>query len=117
MAEHLGSADSQRGARRVLLAGVMLSVSLITMGLVLLLMTSAPHRSHVLSPRQAFTEALRLRPTPWLDLGILVLMFTPIANVLNALVSFIRQRDWRYAMVCLGVLAVLALSVTLGRGH
>src|SRR4051812_40231714 len=117
MSSRLGTADPQRGARRVLLAGVLLSVSLIIVGLLLLLVTSAPHRSHVLSPRQALSEALRLRPTPWLDLGILVLMFTPIANVLNALIMFARQRDGRYAMVCLGVLAVLALSVLVGRGH
>jgi uncharacterized membrane protein len=117
MAERPGTADPQRGARWVLLAGVLLSVTLISVGLLLMLVTNAPHRSHVLSPRQSFAEALRLRPTPWLDLGILVLMVTPIANVLMALITFARQRDWRYVLICLGILAVLTLSVTLGGGH
>jgi uncharacterized membrane protein len=43
-------------------------------------------------------------------------MFTPIARVVAALVVYTRERDWRYVLVSLTVLAILSLSIALGRG-
>lgn len=117
MSHEVRSLDINRVVRWVLLTGVLTSVSLIVVGLLLLLVTAAPHRNYVLPVGQALAEALRFRPTPWLDLGILVLMFTPIIRVVAALVVYARERDWRYVVVSLIVLTVLGLSMALGRGE
>jgi uncharacterized membrane protein len=117
MARRDRSTDVNRVVRWVLLTGVVASVSLIAVGLLLLLVTAAPHRDHVLPVGQALAEALHFRPTPWLDLGILVLMFTPIVRVVAALVVYVRERDWRFVLVSVIVLSILGLSMALGRGE
>ena len=116
MARGSGSLDLNRVVRSVLLTGVVVSTSLIAVGLLLLLLIPAPHRSAVIPLREAVRQALQLRPTPWLDLGIFVLMLTPIARVVAALILYARLRDWRYVVVSLTVLGILTLSILLGRG-
>src|SRR5689334_4642443 len=116
MARSRSSLDVNRVVQGVLFAGVVSSVTLIVVGLLLLAFSHTPHRSAVLPIRQAVREALQLRPTAWLDLGIFVLMLTPIVRVLAALVVYARERDFRYVLVSLIVLAILTLSVALGRG-
>ena len=48
-----------------------------------------------------------------LDLGLLVLLATPVAVVIAALATFLRQRDWRFVGVCVALVAILASSVGL----
>ena len=48
-------------------------------------------------------------------LGLLVLVATPIARVVFAVIGFARERDWLYTVVSLIVLAVLAFSLVHGR--
>lgn len=48
-------------------------------------------------------------------LGLLVLIATPIARVIFAIVGFARERDWLYTAVSLIVLAILAFSIIHGR--
>lgn len=52
-------------------------------------------------------------PTP-LRLGILLLMFTPVARVLVVTVGLFAQRDWLFGATSLFVLAVLASGVWVG---
>lgn len=48
-------------------------------------------------------------------LGLLVLVATPIARVIFAIIGFSRERDWLYTVVSLIVLAILAFSLVHGR--
>lgn len=48
-------------------------------------------------------------------LGLLVLVATPIARVIFAIVGFARERDWLYTVVSFIVLAILAFSLVHGR--
>lgn len=50
----------------------------------------------------------------WIQLGLLVLIATPVARVAFAAIAFAFQRDRIYVFVTLVVLALLALSLT---GH
>lgn len=61
----------------------------------------------------ALASLVQLKPEGLLGLGLLVLFATPIASVGLALVAFVRQRDWFYAMVSILVLGILALSVAM----
>ena len=51
-----------------------------------------------------------------MELGILILAFTPFFRVLALLFLWIRERDWIFVGVSALVLALLALSIALGGG-
>lgn len=46
--------------------------------------------------------------------GLLVLLATPVLRIVVACLQFLRERDFRYALVSLGVLAVVVLAYVLG---
>ena len=46
--------------------------------------------------------------------GLIILLLTPVLRVLVAAVVFCRERDWLYALFCLGVLCSLVAGVKLG---
>ena len=48
-------------------------------------------------------------------LGLLVLIATPIARVIFAIIGFARERDMLYTVISLVVLAILAVSLMHGR--
>ena len=55
---------------------------------------------------------LALDPRAVIQLGLLLLIATPIARVAFSLVAFIRQRDRTYILITAIVLAVLLYSLT-----
>jgi uncharacterized membrane protein len=63
-----------------------------------------------------FHEALALRGRGLIQLGLLILIATPIARVAFSVVAFLYQRDWTYVTVTLIVLGLLVYSVLGGHG-
>lgn len=61
-----------------------------------------------------FHDALKLRGRGLIQLGLLILIATPIARVAFSVVAFLYQRDWKYVAVTLIVLGLLFYSL-LGR--
>jgi uncharacterized membrane protein len=59
--------------------------------------------------------AIRLEPKSIIQLGLVVLIATPVARVVYCVVGFARQRDRLYVVVSSLVLAVLIYSLTKGR--
>jgi uncharacterized membrane protein len=59
-------------------------------------------------------DAGALRATGIIQLGLLLLIATPVARVALALVAFALQRDVTYVVVAVVVLSVLAYSLTSG---
>lgn len=55
--------------------------------------------------------AFRLRPVAIIQLGLLLLIATPIARVALSLVAFVKQRDHTYIVVTTIVLALLLYSL------
>jgi len=49
--------------------------------------------------------------------GVVILMATPAFRVLVALVVFVRERDFKYSLVALGVLLILLLGSVFGIGE
>ncbi len=49
-----------------------------------------------------------------IQLGLLVLIATPIARVVFSVIAFTRQRDWLYVGITFIVLALLTFSITGG---
>lgn len=111
----------------LLRSGVMLSLSLVTFGMLLTFLhhpdyfssaqglppLTAPERG----PRElgdVLVEAGKARGQAWVTLGLLVLMATPVLRVALSLLVFSRRRDRTYVAVTTGVLSLLLLSFLLG---
>ncbi len=55
---------------------------------------------------------------PWgvkvTTVGLLVLLATPVLRIIAACLQFLHERDFKYALVAFGVLAIVALAYVLG---
>lgn len=133
MAQELGRRPELEDARQskmdvilgyLLLSGVALSVVLIIVGLVWhYFRTGQLWLDHPLGGMNLFqfsAHELRLatekqiRPRTVVDLGIVVLMFTPYARVVASMVYFMAVlKNWKYSLFTAIVLAVLTFSLFL----
>lgn len=106
---------------RLLQVGVLLASATVLAGGVLLLLARAGARADFGTFRGE-PETLRhvgalLRavmhgdPAAIIQMGVLVLIATPVARVGFAAVSFLRERDWMYVAVSLTVLLVLLVGI------
>jgi uncharacterized membrane protein len=46
--------------------------------------------------------------------GMLILLATPVLRIVVAGIQFLRERDWKYAMISVGVLGIVLLAYLLG---
>lgn len=60
------------------------------------------------------TAAVHLRGRGLIQLGLLLLIATPVARVAFSVVAFLRERDYTYVVVTLIVLAILLYSLFAG---
>ena len=60
-------------------------------------------------------EALAFRGRGLIQLGLLILIATPIARVAFSFFAFLYQRDWTYVLVTVIVLGLLFYSLLGGR--
>jgi uncharacterized membrane protein len=107
-------ADVNKFVAAVLSTGVLLSLVLLIWGGILMLTHPGPHTApgsigHVL------TGFIHLNPVATVNLGLLVLLLTPVARVIAAMLAFAIEKDRRYAIISFIVLAILAASPFIGR--
>jgi uncharacterized membrane protein len=50
-----------------------------------------------------------------IELGLLLLIATPVARVVFAVIGFLFERDWLYVAISLAVLTILFYSLVFGR--
>jgi len=81
----------ERGMGRMLGAGVAVAAVLLTGGLAL----------WTLGMERVIAERL-------LHAGFVALMLTPVVRVIASIVGFAQERDWVFALITAGVLALLA---------
>jgi uncharacterized membrane protein len=106
---------------RMLQAGVLLAAAVVFIGGLLYLRQETgprPDYSHfagvperLRSPAKIVTNAFHGRARSIIQLGLLLLIATPIARVVLAAVGFLFERDHLYVWVSLIVLAVLMYSL------
>lgn len=58
-----------------------------------------------------FPQLFQLNPIAVTELGVLLLLFTPVARIFVAVVTFAIERDMKYTLISLGVLAVVLFSI------
>jgi uncharacterized membrane protein len=62
-------------------------------------------------PGTIISNALSFKTRDVIELGLLLLIATPVVRVIFAAFGFLRQRDYVYFCICLVVLAVLTYSI------
>jgi uncharacterized membrane protein len=111
--------EEQRLARAVswtLFFGLSISVVLIVLGWLFTLRKEPSGNAHVTGWLALPAGALHGDATAILQLGLIVLMLTPVARVLILAIGWARSRDWTFSLIAFCVLALLGLSVFLGTG-
>lgn len=63
------------------------------------------------SIRGILAEAFRFQSAGLIQLGLLLLIATPVARVVFSVYAFFRQRDYLYTVITLIVLAILLFSL------
>ncbi len=111
--------DTQMG--RLLQVGVLLASATVLVGGASLLFAHAGAHTDFRTFRGEPASLRHLRPlaaaiahgepAAIIQLGVLLLIATPVARVAFAAMSFLRERDWLYVAVSLTVLVVLLLGV------
>jgi uncharacterized membrane protein len=102
-----------RRSAAILRAGFVCALALMAVGLGIALVRDQTIDGSVVSLGDIPGALLDGDAQAILDLGILVLLVTPVAVIVAALAAFARQRDWRFVGVCLALVAILASSVGL----
>jgi uncharacterized membrane protein len=64
-----------------------------------------------------FSEVLTFKGAAVVQFGLLMLIFTPIARVLMAVISFFLEKDYLYVAIGLLVLAIIMASLSGGFAH
>ena len=97
-----------------LLTGVTLSFLVLVWGSILYVL----HPHAAAAPRSAsgiLHGVFHLNPTATVNLGLFILLITPVLRVIVAMIAFALEKDGRFVLVSLVVLIVLALSAVVGR--
>lgn len=66
-----------------------------------------PHRSLP----ELVSYLLKGEPNAIINLGILVMMFTPFLRVIVASLSFFAEKDFKYAIIAFGVMVILLFTI------
>jgi uncharacterized membrane protein len=99
---------------RVLAGGLAAAIVLLLTGAVLAIAGRGPSVPSATSVSDMPRALEALEPGGFLDLGLLVLLATPVARVIALAFGFARRRAWAFCGISVFVLAVLALSAYLG---
>jgi uncharacterized membrane protein len=105
-----------RVVHRTLLAGVLISAALLTIGLALALAGQVAEAEPVTDWYELAHRAAGGDGRAIVDLGLIVLMFTPVFRVLVLAIGWVAERKWRLALVSTAVAILLAASVAIGVG-
>ncbi|HUG14872.1 MAG TPA: DUF1634 domain-containing protein [Thermomicrobiales bacterium] len=97
----------------VLNAGFIVSVGLMLVGIIVAIVRGQTVGQTAEPIAEVLPAVARFDAQGMIDLGILVLLVTPIAYVLVSLVTFLRQRDALFVSVCLLLLSIIAGSIGL----
>jgi uncharacterized membrane protein len=75
------------------------------------------HADELNAPTTILSKALALDAPAIMQMGVLLLVLTPVARVAFTLVAFLIRRDWMYVVIAAIVLVVLSLGLVGIRLH
>lgn len=99
---------------RVLLTGVFISVSLMSLGLIILAFNPGLAQGNILPFREIFRLILEFNPMAFINLGLVFLLLTPLVGVIVIGVGFALKKEWLFTGISIMVLLVLFVSIAVG---
>jgi len=109
--------DKARSAIAAILRyGSLISTLVMALGLILVLLrgpVSFGPGGHLVSFRTLFPRVTHLDPATIAEFGLLLLLVTPIFRIIVAGIAFGLEREYKYVLISLGVLAVVCGSIGL----
>ena len=113
---HAPALDLDRTIGRLLTIGTYLSILLIAIGCVLMFAARIDPLAGgpTLEPGLIVDDITHLRPAGFMWLGLIVLLFTPIARVVVSLFGFASRGERTMAVVSVLILVVIAASIVIG---
>jgi uncharacterized membrane protein len=124
MAIKLTDTQVEQTMGNLLRAGVLVAAAVVVLGGILYLVKfgSEPPNYRLFhgepadlrSPTRIVKGAVDFRSRALIQLGLLLLIATPVARVIFSVYAFLRQRDYIYVVLTLIVLAVLLYSLFFG---
>jgi len=113
----MGSLSGDKGEKAIALVlryGALVSTLIMALGIAVTLLrgpAGSLAASHRLRPALLLSQLMRLDAAAVTEVGVLLLLLTPIVRIVAAVVTFAIERDTRYVLISLGVLAVISLSI------
>jgi uncharacterized membrane protein len=115
----LSEDKAQTAIAAVLRYGSLVSTLVMALGLVMILVRGLAAYPPLESPAPigvVVARALRFDGLGISELGLLLLLLTPIVRIVVAAATFALERDQKYMLISLGVLVVVVLSVVYAMG-
>lgn len=112
--QRAASADVEHLIARLLLGGAVTGIVFLAIGVVLMAVNGVSPESEAFpafDPGTLVADLAAFRPEGFLWVGIAILIATPIARVIGEFTTFAVRGDRTLALVALGILGVIALSV------
>lgn len=126
-AKNITDKDIQSLIGNLLRAGVYISMAIVIIGGIIYLFDHASEKIDyaafdvdkvsLKTVGAIFSEVLTFNGVAVVQFGLLMLIFTPIARVLMAVISFFIEKDYLYVLIGLIVLAIIMLSLSGGFAH
>lgn len=125
--KHITDKDIQSLVGNLLRAGVYISMAIVVLGGIIYLSEHGGekidysefsfNKVSLKTVESIFANVLTFRGTAVVQFGLLMLIFTPIARVLMAVVTFFLENDYLYVLIGIIVLAIIMVSLSGGFAH
>jgi uncharacterized membrane protein len=117
----ISDVDIESVMGRLLITGVIISGSLILVGGIYYLIekgfsipqykTFIGEPSHLRSVKEIIKGVVHLNSLSIIQLGVLLLIATPVSRVIFSVIGFFFEKDYLYVIISLIVLAIIAYSI------
>ncbi|MBN1690332.1 MAG: DUF1634 domain-containing protein [Dehalococcoidia bacterium] len=97
----------------VLRAGIAVSLILIVCGLIIFLVSGAPHTSPLIPVASLIDGFAALNPAAFITAGVILILLLPISMLILSLAYFAAVREKQPVIVCIVLLVMLASSLIL----
>jgi uncharacterized membrane protein len=113
-AETIHNPRGEVAIARVLSVGALLSTLIMLAGVLLMVFrgdVGGVSGVHFVKLRELPPQLLRFNAEAITELGVLLLLLTPVARIVISVIGFAIERELKYVLISLGVLAVVLFSI------
>lgn len=112
------AAEVEIAISKMLRIGIVLAGLVIVTGLVLFLVTGDsgyPGDTFPTSLPDIFQGLIQLKSVAIIEVGLILLILTPVFRVFVSMFAFIHEKDYRFVLISIFVLIILGISFALGK--